>query len=116
MSELSELITNKYEQKMRTLADEHYAEQQGQFGALRGVTIRLTFSTINTLDKMSNFFDMSRQELMAEIIESGISEIIMTIAKNNLHQGKLLPDDIAPEEYNELLEEYRLKVIKELCE
>jgi predicted transcriptional regulator len=113
MSELSKFISERYVDLMETLNREHDQEQIEQ--TMKGFTIRLTDSSLGTLDNIARFFQMSRQELTQEIIESGISEIITTLATTRFHTGKKLPDDISEEDIQKGIEQERHKVIKELC-
>ena len=113
MSELSKFITERYEDLMETLSREHDLEQMEQ--QMKGITIRLPDNTLQTLDRIAKYFQMSRQELAQEMIESGISEVFHALATQKM-KNKLIPEDAPQEDIDEEFEIQRLKVIKELCE
>lgn len=113
MSELSKFIAEKYDEKITSpQIDAHIAEYEN---SLKAITIRLHPDVLKTLDNIANYFDISRQELNTQILESGITEILYTLAKESLHARKKLPDDIDADEYQKLIEEERTVFIRELC-
>lgn len=112
MSELSKFISERYEDLMETLSRQHDEEQMEQL--MKGFTIRLPDNSLNTLDSIARFFQMSRQELTQQIIESGISEIFYSIALERM-KNKRIPDDEPQELIDQEIEKERLQVIKELC-
>ena len=112
MSELSKFISERYEDLMETLSRQADIEQIEQ--TMKGITVRLPDSTLGTLDNIARFFQMSRQELAQEMIESGISEVFNAIATERM-KNKRIPEDEPQEEIDKEFEKERLQVIKELC-
>ena len=113
MTILSDFVYDEFHAKMEEpLIDQYLAEQDAM---LKPVTVRLPPEVVQTLDNLAGYFNVSRQELNTKIIESGITDILTTLAKASLHYRKKLPDNIEEtDEWPQMLEEERLKFIKEL--
>lgn len=112
MSELSRFILEKNATKIE--AGYVDAMLDGMQPHLKPITIRLPIEMVKTLDNISTNFDISRQELSYQILESGISEILDSLAKDALERRYQLPENIDDEEYKRLLLAEKTNVIKEL--
>ena len=115
MNMLEQFVYEEFHRKMEEpIIEAHIAEYEQ---SLKPMTVRLPPEELKTLDRLAAYFDISRQELNTKIIESGVNEILYTLAKASLHARKKLPEDIQDTpEYETLLSEERTKIIKEMCE
>lgn len=115
MNMLEQFVYEEFHRKMEEpIIEAHIAEYEQ---SLKPMTVRMPPEELKTLDNIAAYFDISRQELNTRIIESGVTQILHTLAKASLHARKKIPEDIeGTPEYEAMLSEERIKIIKELSE
>jgi len=113
MTMLTEFVYEEFHRKITEPDIEAQIEEYEK--SLKPMTVRMNPDDLKTLDNIASYFDISRQELNTRIIESGVNEILHTLAEASLNARKKLPDDIKDTpEYQTLLRDERIKIIKEL--
>lgn len=83
---------------------------------LKPVTVRLLPEMIGTLDNLALKLGVSRQKLLFEMIDGGISAALDAIAQVEADTRVGRPDHQDQEASQAFFEEMRLEVIKEICE
>lgn len=92
--------------------DKHLAEQESQ---LRPVTVRLHPDVVNTVDALSRYFDTSRQKMMEQLIEGGISLTYSSLADAEV-AGYPGYEKMTEDEQRKIWQETRLKFVMEVGE
>lgn len=65
---------NKFEHELQAL--EHSASDDGIVMGIQGLTLRVSPFVVVAIDKMAQHHDMSRQELLSQIVIEGIQEAV----------------------------------------
>lgn len=91
--------------------DKQFESQQS--GAFKPVTVRLHPDIIQTVDNIAEFLGVSRQKLLSEAIDGGVSTALQAIAESEAY-ARAERQDKTDEEMKKFIEEIRTQFIKEL--
>lgn len=120
MNPLNDFIVDKYREK-RLAETEGHMEKEIE-DKQKPVTVRVHTDDLKTIDNMAGYLGVSRQQIIQNMIEGGITTALNALAFASLQSKDLLPEmetygnqEAYDRQVQELIDDERSNFIKVLC-